>query len=180
MGNGKTIGGIIMIVIGAILMALGFLFAAFFFFTGSVADNEEIMDAKIEEEVDLFKRNALETVGEVTDIDWDAGAMKIGYWSETDNDYYELEIYTVLDDYSVGDEIVVYYNIDDPSDAIVTEVYDEAVDMVSGIFFIIGAVAAVVGVAGLILLIIGIVLLVKGKKEKQGNQYNNNFQNGQF
>ena len=164
-------------------MALGFLFAAFFFATGSVAENENMVDEKVQEKMDLFKRNALETIGEVTDIDWDEGTTKIGYESEIDNSYYELQIYTVLEDYSVGDAIEVYYNIDEPSDAMVPEIYDLAADMVGGIFFTIGAIAAGVGVVGLILLIVGIVLTVKSKKENQRNGYNasaGNFQNGQF
>ena len=164
-------------------MALGFLFAAIFFAIGSVAEDEDLIDEKVQEKLDLFERNALDTFGEITDIDYNKGTMKIGYESEIDDSYYELQINTVLDDYSVGDEIEVYYNIDDPSDAIVPEIYDLAADMLGGIFFIIAAIAAGVGVVGLILLIVGIVLLVKGKKEKQRNEYNvstNNFQNGQF
>lgn len=183
MSKGKTIGGIILIVVGAILMALGFLFAAFFFATGSMAENGDMVDEKVQEKIDLFKRNALETIGEVTDIDRDEGTMKIGYVSEIDNSYYELQIYTVLEQYSVGDAIEVYYNIDAPSDAMVPEIYDLAGDMVVGVFFIIAAIAAGIGVVGLILLIVGIVLTVKSKKENQRNDYNastGNFQNGQF
>lgn len=181
MSKGKTIGGIIMIVLGAILMALGFLIAAIFFATGSVAQNENMIDEKVQERIDSFKRNALETIGEITEIDRDAGTTKIGYQSETDNSYHELQIYTVLEDYSVGDAIVTYYNMDDPSDAMVPEIYELAGDMVGGIFVTIGAVAAGVGVVGLILLIAGIVLVVKSKKKNQ--EYNSsagNFQNGQF
>ena len=183
MSKGKTIGGIIMIVFGAILLALGFLFAALFFAMGNMTNDQEVMDETIQEKLDAFRLNALETIGEVTEIDRDAGTTKIGYESETDNAYYELQVYTVFDDYAVGDAIVVYYNIDDPSNAIVPDIYDVAVDMVGGIFSIIGAVAAGVGVVGLILLIIGIILLVKGKKKNQGNEYNGatgNYQNGQF
>jgi len=170
-----------MIVLGAILMVLGLLFAVIFFATGHVANNEEIMDEKVQEKIDAFRLNALETIGEVTEIDREEGTTKIGYQSEIDDAYYELQLYTVFDNYSVGDEIEVYYNIDDPSDAIVPEIYDVAADMVGGIFSIIGAVAAGVGVIGLILLIIGIVLVVKGKKNTpRDNVPAGNYQNGPY
>lgn len=181
MSNGKTIGGIIMIVFGSILMILGLLFAAFFLFTGYVASDEELMGEEIEEKIELFKRNALETTGEITGIDRDAGTTTIRYWSEIDNDYYDMQLYTVFSNYAVGDPIEVYYNIDDPSDIMIPEVYGLAADMVGGVFAVIGAVAAGVGVVGLILLIVGIVLVVKGKKNTQRNDMPaGNYQNGQF
>lgn len=181
MSNGKTIGGIVMIVLGSILTILGLLFAALFFGMGHVASDEELIGEEIQEKMDLFKRNALETIGEITEIDYDEGTTTIGYQSEIDDAYYEMQIYTVFSKYSVGDPIEVYYNIDDPSDFMVPEVYDMAADMVGGIFFEIGAVAACVGVVGLILLIVGIVLVVKGKKNTQRNDMPaGNFQNGQF
>lgn len=173
MSNGKTIGGIIMIVLGSILTMLGLLFAAFFFFSGYVVKDEELVGEEIQEKMDLFKRNALETTGEITEIDYDEGTTTIGFRSDIDNVYYEKKIYTVLDKYSVGEPIEVYYNIDDPSDIMIQEIYDLAADTVGRIFFVIGTVAACVGVVGLILLIAGIVLVVKGKKTVP-------LQNGQF
>ncbi len=158
-----------MIVLGSILMILGLLFAAIFFGTGYVASDEGLIDEKIQEEMDLFKRNALETTGEITEIDYDEGTTTIGYQSEIDDAYYEIQVYTVLSKYSVGDPIEVYYDIDNPSDFMVPEVYDLAGDMLGGIFFVIGAVAVCVGVVGLILLIVGIVLVVKGKKDTPRN-----------
>ena len=170
-----------MIVFGSILTILGLLFAVIFFATGSVANDEELMGDKLQEKFDSFARNALETTGEIVEIDRDAGTTKIGYQSEIDDAYYELELYTVLNDYSEGDAIEVYYNMDDPSDALVPEIYDVAADMVVGVFFIIGVVAACVGVLGLILLIVGIVLVVKGKKNNQGSNIPaGNYQNGPY
>ena len=173
MSNGKTISGIIMIVLGSILTILGILFAAFFFFSGYVVKDEELVGEETQEKMDLFKRNALETTGEITEIDYDEGTTTIGFRSDIDNVYYEKKIYTVLDKYSVGEPIEVYYNIDDPSDIMIQEIYDLAADTVGRIFFVIGTVAACVGVVGLILLIAGIVLVVKGKKTVP-------LQNGQF
>lgn len=181
MSNGKTIGGIIMIVLGSILTVLGLLFAAFFFFSGYVVSDEELMGEEIQEKMDLFKRNALETTGEITEIDYDEGTTTIGFRSDIDNVYYEKKIYTVLGKYSLGDPIEVYYNIDDPSDIMIQEIYDLAVDTVGRSFLVIGTVAACVGAVGLILLIVGIVLVVKGKKNNQRNDIPaGNYQNGQF
>lgn len=173
MDNGNTIGGIIMIVLGSILTILGLLFAAFCFFSGNVARDEELMGEWTQEKMELFQRNALETTGEITEIDYDEGTTTIGFRSDIDNVYYEKKIYTVLGRYSVGDPIEVYYNIDDPSDIMLQELYDLAADTVGKIFFVIGTVAACIGVVGLILLIVGIVLVVKGKKDTP-------LQNGQF
>ena len=108
MSNGKTIGGIIMIIFGSILTILGLLFAVFFFFSGYVVSDEELMGEEIQEKMDLFKRNALETTGEITEIDYDEGTTTIGFRSDIDNVYYEKKIYTVLGKYSLGDPIEVY------------------------------------------------------------------------
>ncbi len=181
MSNGKTISGIIMIVLGSILTMLGLLFAAFFFFSGYVVIDGELIGEDMQEKMDLFKRNALETTGEITEIDYDEGTTTIGFRSDIDNAYYEKKIYTVLGKYSLGDPIEVYYNIDDPSDIMIQEIYDLAVDTVGRSFFVIGTVAACVGVVGLILLIVGIVLVVKRKKNNQRNDIPvGNYQNGQF
>jgi len=181
MSNGKTIGGIIMIVFGSILMILGLLFAAIFLAIGSAASDEELMDAEIQKQMDSFLDNALEAPGEITDINWDEDITTIGYQSALDDAYYELHLNTILDDYTVGDAIDVYYNIDDPSNAIVLEAYDVVADMVGGLFIVIGAVALGVGVLGLILLIVGIVLVVKGKKNNPRNDIPaGNYQNGPY
>ena len=178
MSNGRTIGGIIMIVLGSILTMLGLLFAAFFFFSGCVVSDEELIGEEIQEKMDLFKRNALETTGEITEIDYDEGTTTIGFRSDIDNVYYEKKIYTVLGKYSLGDPIEVYYNIDDPSDIMIQEIYDLAVDTVGRSFFVIGTVAACVGLVGLI---VGIVLVIKGKKNNQRNDIPaGNYQNNQF
>ncbi len=81
----------------------------------------------------------------------------------------------------MGDPIEVYYNIDDPSDIMIQEIYDLAVDTVGRSFFVIGTVAACVGLVGVILLIVGIVLVIKGKKNNQRNDIPaGNYQNNQF
>lgn len=62
MDNGNTIGGIILIVFGTILMTLGFLFAVFFFSMARLgANDEELMGGEIQEKT----QNAPETTGEI-------------------------------------------------------------------------------------------------------------------
>lgn len=85
MDNGNTIGGIILIVFGTILMTLGFLFAVLFFSIASRgASDAELMSGEIQEKT----QNALETPGKLSEID-----RAVGYDSSDPSNAPVPEVY---------------------------------------------------------------------------------------
>lgn len=85
MDNGNTIGGIILIVFGTILMTLGFLFAVFFFSMARLgANDEELMGGEIQEKA----QNAPEMTGKLSEID-----RAVGYDSSDPSNAPVPEVY---------------------------------------------------------------------------------------
>lgn len=159
MNNGKRVGGILMIVFGSLFLFMGILFGSIFGLAGYAIKNESDM---VDKDFEELKEDAMTTTGVV--VETDDGLTIIEYYAQEDDTYYETSCNVRSSSYEVGSEVTVYYDADEPQDAMVPELYEETYGLLNTIFS--GFGFAFVGffvILGLPLLIGGIVLMKKAK-----------------
>ncbi len=164
MSKGKKIGGIILVIIGTIFLVIGLAIGGLF---GAMNGAMDEAITELEEELDEFREHGVTTLGEITNID-DESMATIEYYCEEDGYWYETYIMVLNEGYQVGSSVEVCYDISDPTNVMVPQLYMEAMGMVGDTVPGVGiGVGVVFGVIGAVMLIIGIVLLVSNKKDKQ-------------
>ena len=164
MSKGKKIGGIILIILGTIALVIGIVFGALFGLMNGAMDEAV---TELEEELDEFREHGVTTLGEITDID-DESMATIEYYCEEDGYWYETYIMVLSEGYQVGSSVEVCYDVSDPTNVMVPQLYKEAMGLVGDTVPVVGiGIGVAFGVSGAVMLIIGIVLLVTNKKDKQ-------------
>lgn len=154
--NAKKIINIIMIVFGIIMLFMGLLFGGIFGVTGGLMGGA---GDKNNEEWEAFQDDAIETEGEIIDVD---NGTVIEYYCEEDDRYYKVTLSVTSSLYPVGKQVSVYYNEDNPRECMVPEIMDSTYGILSTTFSGIGIVLGILfGGIGLVLLIAGIIM---GKK----------------
>ncbi len=180
--KGKKIGGIILVILGTLGVGIGIIFGLLFGAVSSVFEDEEfgsMMDTQMAEIIE----GGIPTEGTITDIDYDEGLATVEYYSETEECWYETQMPAMSENYSIGDTVTVYYDLNNPDypelDALAPEMFGDAMGAVGDMMPAVGGVfGGVFGVIGLIMLIIGIVLLVGYHKDKKWMEEINARNNG--
>jgi len=167
-GKGKKIGGIILVVLGTLGLVIGIIIGLAFGAMSSALGGEEF-DAQIAEIVE----GGTPTEGTITDIDYDEALATVEYYSESEECWYETQMPVMNENYSVGDTVTVYYDLNNPDypelEAIAPEMFGDAMGAVGDAIPLVGGVfGGIFGVIGLIMLVIGILLLVSYHKAKKG------------
>ncbi|MBE5883966.1 MAG: hypothetical protein E7291_06075 [Lachnospiraceae bacterium] len=158
MGSVKRIAGGIMIFIGVILLFMAIIFSVVFGFVGNTM---EAMQSSTNEEWEEFAEYAVETIGEIVDVD---DSTTVAYFVESENAYYETTLSVSNSAFNEGDLVAVYYDEDSPRDCMVPEIYSSTYGTLNTVFSGVGiGVGIVMAVFGLPILIVGIVLIRKKK-----------------
>lgn len=168
MSKGKKIGGIILVVFGAIFLVIGIAVGALFGAMNGVMDKAI---EEVEQQIEDARRTGVSTYGEIVAIDSE-GMATIEFYCVEDDEWYQMSMMVLNDEYQVGSGLEVCYDpykLNDPDYVpVVPVLYMDAMGMVGDTVPGVGiGVGVFFGVLGLILLIIGIVLLVSNKKDKK-------------
>lgn len=145
--------GIVLIVFGIVAILIGGLIGAVFLAVSGFSDKSI---AKKEKEYESIKREYVETKGFVSEV-YDGETVVL---FEDDNGYeYELELSMSSSSYSEGTLVTVYYDEDNPEDAIAPDMEKGILTALSNIFKIVGyVIIGIASVPGLIFIIVGAVL----------------------
>lgn len=168
MSKGKKIGGIILVVFGTIFLVIGIAVGALFGAMNGVMDKAI---EEVEQQIEDARRTGVTTYGEIVDINSE-GMATIEYYYVEGDEWYQMSMMVMNDEYQVGSGLEVCYDpnkLNDPDYVpVVPVLYLDAMGMVGDTVPGIGiGVGVFFGVLGAILLIIGIVLLVGNKKDKK-------------
>lgn len=168
MSKGKKIGGIVLIVIGAIFLVIGIAIGGLFGVLNSSMDDAM---AEVEQQIEDARRTGVSTYGEITSIDSESMAT-IEFYCDEDDSWYYFSMMVVSDNYDVGSIVEVCYDPYRLGDSnyvpVAPEMMMEGMDVILSTASTGGTVVGVViGIIGLIPLIIGIVMLVSNNKDKK-------------
>ena len=156
----KKIAGIALTVFGSLFLFMGLIFLVIFLAVGgSMSSVQEQTQSDLEEFIDS---GAIACEGEVIEVD---STTSIEYYVEEEEAFYIMEYSVTNSSYDEGTSVTVYYDPDDPGQAIAPELLEGTYSFLGGIFSVIGGVLGVIfGLAGGGMLIGGIVLIRKAKK----------------
>lgn len=171
MKKGKKIGGIILVVLGALGIGIGIIIGLLFGAVSKVFQDDEF-GGMMNEQIAELVESGIPTEGTIIEVDSEENLATVEYYSDTDECWYETTMPNMNGNYKVGDTVIVYYDLNNPRylelEVIAPEMFGDAMGAVGDVMPAVGGVAGgVFGVVGLILLIIGIVLLVTYHKDKK-------------
>ena len=155
--NGKKVGGIVLTIFGGLFLFMGLLFGIIFGLVGGAMGGAvDEVNAEFEE----FSENAIETTGVIVDT-YDSSTT-IEY--EVDGVYYQVEYNVSTSEYTTGDYISVWYEIDNPYSCMAPDLYTETLGLAGGIFSGVGiGLGVIFALVGLAFMIPGIIMLKKSK-----------------
>ena len=155
----KKVIGIILIILGGIFTLFAIGFGLLF---GGIGTVFNVAGTNVDD--DFMQESTTKSCsGEVIDVE--DSSTTVAY--EVDGEFYTVEINMKTSTYSVGTDVTVYYNENNPEECCVPELTEATLGIIGGVFSAFGIGFAIIfGVIGIACLIVGIILIKKSNPVK--------------
>ena len=154
----RKIGGTVLVAIGVLIVLVAVFFGGVYGFIGGTMHGITLAADERREE---FIENAIETVGEVTEVS--KGSTTVAFVANEKT--YQVRMNVSIGRYGEGEDIVVYYNESDPYNCDIPELQEFAEDVMEETYMKFGyGLGAVFLVVGFYIISRGIDLLKEKNK----------------